>query len=479
MAATAPSPPRSATPGGAVAALDARPWLWQIGLTVLTVVFGLVAGVQPRLAILVALAGVLGALIFANLVFGLCVFTVISFLDVLPQLAGGFPVTKGLGLLLVGSWLLRRISERQTRDDEGGLLAQRPAVAAALMLFLTWTVFSMLWAERSSSAADSLVRFALNFALFPIVFTTLRTRRQIEAVFGSFVLGALIAAAWGVATGTAAAGRLGGAGLNPNQLGVPLAAGIVLAAALSANRASPALVRLAALGAAVGCMAGMFSTVSRQAVVGLGVALLVTPFVAGRGRRLVAVGLVALAFGGGVVWLGLIAPSSTVQRITHGDKYGGNGRQDLWRVGWRMVRAHPVQGVGAGNFPVSSVHYLLQPGRTTEDSLIVDQPKVPHNIYLNVVAELGFVGLTLFSVILASCLWSALAAARTFARSGDATAEILARGLFLALVCYLVADFFSSQLFSKQLWLLLAVGLALRRVAVRSAAPPMGKVLGL
>jgi O-antigen ligase len=479
MAATAPSPPRSATPGGAVAALDARPWLWQIGLTVLTVVFGLVAGVQPRLAILVALAGVLGALIFANLVFGLCVFTVISFLDVLPQLAGGFPVTKGLGLLLVGSWLLRRISERQTRDDEGGLLAQRPAVAAALMLFLTWTVFSMLWAERSSSAADSLVRFALNFALFPIVFTTLRTRRQIEAVFGSFVLGALIAAAWGVATGTAAAGRLGGAGLNPNQLGVPLAAGIVLAAALSANRASHPLVRLAALGAAVGCMAGMFSTVSRQAVVGLGVALLVTPFVAGRGRRLVAVGLVALAFGGGVVWLGLIAPSSTVQRITHGDKYGGNGRQDLWRVGWRMVRAHPVQGVGAGNFPVSSVHYLLQPGRTTEDSLIVDQPKVPHNIYLNVVAELGFVGLTLFSVILASCLWSALAAARTFARSGDATAEILARGLFLALVCYLVADFFSSQLFSKQLWLLLAVGLALRRVAVRSAAPPMGKVLGL
>lgn len=479
MAATAPSPPRSATPGGAVAALDARPWLWQIGLTVLTVVFGLVAGVQPRLAILVALAGVLGALIFANLVFGLCVFTVISFLDVLPQLAGGFPVTKGLGLLLVGSWLLRRISERQTRDDEGGLLAQRPAVAAALMLFLTWTVFSMLWAERSSSAADSLVRFALNFALFPIVFTTLRTRRQIEAVFGSFVLGALIAAGWGVATGTAAAGRLGGAGLNPNQLGVPLAAGIVLAAALSANRASHALVRLAALGAAVGCMAGMFSTVSRQAVVGLGVALLVTPFVAGRGRRLVAVGLVALAFGGGVVWLGLIAPSSSVQRITHGDKYGGNGRQDLWRVGWRMVRAHPVQGVGAGNFPVSSVHYLLQPGRTTEDSLIVDQPKVPHNIYLNVVAELGLVGLTLFSVILASCLWSALAAARTFARSGDATAEILARGLFLALVCYLVADFFSSQLFSKQLWLLLAVGLALRRVAVRSTAPPMGKVLGL
>jgi putative inorganic carbon (hco3(-)) transporter len=479
MAATAPSPPRSATPGGVVAGLDARPWLWQGGLVALTVVFGLVAGIQPRLAILAALAGVLGAVIFVNLVFGLCIFTVISFLDVLPQLAGGFPVTKAVGLVLVGSWLLRRVSEREVRDDVGGLLAQRPGLAGALMLFLTWTVFSMLWAERSSAAASSLVRFALNFALFPIVFTTLRTRRQIEAVLGSFVLGALIAVAWGVATGTAAAGRLGGAGLNPNELGVPLAAGIVLAAALSANRAWPAPARLAALGAAGVCMAGMFSTVSRQAAVGLGVALLATPFAAGRGRRLAALGLVALAFGGGGVWLGLIAPSSTVARITHGDKYGGNGRVDLWRVGWRMVDAHPIQGVGAGNFPISSVHYLLQPGRTTEDSLIVDQPKVPHNIYLNVLAELGVVGFMLFAAILASCLWSSLAAARTFARSGDVATEIAARGLFLALVCYLVADFFSSQLFGKQLWLLLAIALALREVAVRRTVSPMRRVFRL
>ncbi len=467
MAATVPSPPRSVIRGGVVAGLDARPWLWQIGLVALTIVFGLVAGVQPRLAILAALVAVVGALMFANLVFALCFFTVISFIDVLPQLTGGFPVTKAVGLLLVGSWLLRRV------------IAQRPRVAGALVLFLTWTVFSMLWAERSSSAASSLVRFALNFALFPIVFTTLRTRRQIEAVLGSFVLGALIAAAWGVATGTAMAGRLGGAGLNPNELGVPLAAGIVLAAALSANRAWPALARLAALGAAGVCMVGMFLTVSRQAALGLGVALLATPFAAGHGRRLAALGLVGLALGGGVVWLGLIAPASTVNRITHGDKYGGNGRQDLWRVGWRMVRAHPVQGVGAGNFPVSSVHYLLQPGRTTEDSLIVDQPKVPHNIYLNVLAELGVVGITLFAAILASCLWSALAAARTFARSGDVTAEILARGVFLALVCYVVADFFSSQLFSKQLWLLLAIGLALREVAVRSTVSPLGRVFRL
>jgi hypothetical protein len=43
--------------------------------------------------------------------------------------------------------------------------------------------------------------------------------------------------------------------------------------------------------------------------------------------------------------------------------------------------------------------------------------------------------------------------------------ELLARGLFIALVALLVADFFSSALYSKQLYLLLAVGPALLAMA--------------
>ena len=130
-----------------------------------------------------------------------------------------------------------------------------------------------------------------------------------------------------------------------------------------------------------------------------------------------------------------------------------------------MVEDHPIRGVGAGNFQVSSIHYLLRPGRTGEDQLIIDTPKVPHNIYLQVLSELGIVGFTLFAVILASSLRCALLAARNFARRNELRMELFARGLFISLVGLLAAEFFSSQLFSKQLWLLLATGPALLAIS--------------
>jgi hypothetical protein len=55
-----------------------------------------------------------------------------------------------------------------------------------------------------------------------------------------------------------------------------------------------------------------------------------------------------------------------------------------------------------------------------------------------------------------------------FRDRGDLTMELVARGLFLALISLFAADFFSSALYSKQLWLLLAIAPALVAVANRS-----------
>jgi O-antigen ligase len=168
----------------------------------------------------------------------------------------------------------------------------------------------------------------------------------------------------------------------------------------------------------------------------------------------------------------LIAPEHAVERITHPEAGGGSGRKDLWTVGWRMVNAHPLTGVGAGNFRVVSVGYLLRPGPTQRDIYIVTEPKVPHNIYLNVLAELGAVGFALFLIVLVSSLRSLVRAARTFARQGDTTMEMLTRGLLIALFGFLTCEFFSSALYSKQLWLLLALGPALHALADRRAGAP-------
>jgi O-antigen ligase len=169
------------------------------------------------------------------------------------------------------------------------------------------------------------------------------------------------------------------------------------------------------------------------------------------------------------VYLTHFAPASAVERITKPDT-SGSGRADIWKIGWRMVRANPVLGVGAGNYTNSAVHYLLEPGDIKRSDYIVDQPKVAHNVYLQVLAELGVVGLALFVGVIGFSLLSVARAARAFARAGDRSMELLARGLLIAMVGLLAAFFFASAIYSKQLWLLLGVCGTLPALAPKGVA---------
>ena len=130
-----------------------------------------------------------------------------------------------------------------------------------------------------------------------------------------------------------------------------------------------------------------------------------------------------------------------------------------------MVQAHPGTGVGVGNYQTSAVHYLLQPGVILRPEFIVDTPKVAHNTYLQVLAELGVPGIAMFLAIIGFSLLCILRAARIFERLGDPPMELLSRALLVALCGVLAADFFISEEFSKQLWLLLGLGPALLGIA--------------
>ncbi len=433
-------------------------------LAVPAAMVGLLAGREPELAVAAVLGLAFVTLVFVSFPVGLCLFTLVTFLEALPA-SGGVSFSKVAGGLLVLSWLASAVAHR-ANPARRDLLGLHPGFASLLAAFVGWAAISMLWAESTDAATTDVLRFALNIALFPIVFAALRLPRHVVWLFVFFVAGALISAGYGVVTGEAGELRLEGAGLNPNQLGGLLAVGTILAVALALSGRGRWFGSAAALLAAAGCAAGLFTTVSRGALLGLGVALLATPFVAGRGRRTGALVLIALTACWAVTWFATIAPSDAVDRITRSES-SGSGRSDLWKIGWRMVEDHPLRGVGVGNFPVSSIDYLLVPGTLMRPDLIVDRPQVAHNIYLHVASELGLVGITLFVAILLYSLYSALIAARVFALRGDHSMEILARGLLLALIGLLAADFFSSQLYSKQLWLLLAAAPALRAIAER------------
>jgi O-antigen ligase len=428
---------------------------------------GLLAGVDPPAALMTIAGLTLVAVVVVNLTAGIMVFAVAQTLESLPDLTGGASVAQLVGVFLVVGWLaaiaLGRAEERGARD----VAAANPALVWLLALSAAWIAISGLWAEDPERVRFATVYYVFVALLFPVVFAGIRTARHVTVLYACLVGSALVAAVFAMQT-QSVDGRLFGSGFNPNQLALYLIVAVALSVTLAADPTLSRPARLAAAAAAALCPLLIVLTGSRQALVGIVAAVLVAPFAAGRGRRLATFAALVLLVAATTLWLVAFAPASTVERLQRFDS--GSGRTDLWRIGVRMFEANPVTGVGAGNFEVSSVHYLLEPGTIAHSNLVVDHPVTTHNVYLQTLSELGIVGLALFAAVIlysVACVFRAVGAAR---RSGDAHVEILARGLVVALAGLLAAVFFSSQVFSKEMYLLLALGPALLAIARRTPA---------
>jgi O-antigen ligase len=440
--------------------------LQHAALLALAGAFGILAGFDPKYAVAGAIGLAFSGAVLVNLTFGVCLFTLVAFVDVLPDFGGAFfSFAKIVGALLAASWAATVAVRRRRRT---GFVSAHPFAAYALALFIAWGAASMLWAEQPSEGASALPRYALNLVLFIIVYAAVSERRHAVWVASAYVAGATVAGTFAVlglgpsfGNPTEIARATGTVG-DANELAALLIPGLVLALVLGAVAKNAPLGRLAAFTAAGICIVGLFLTLSRGGLVGLGCALVAGIVVGGRWRPAAALAALAIALTT-VGYFSLVASPEQRQRVTTVE--GGTGRTDIWTVGMRMVRAHPVEGVGLGNFKNSSVHYLLEPGALTRSDLIVDRPRVAHNTFLQVLSELGIPGLVLFLAIVGFSLRAAFLAARLFDARGDLRMELLARGLLVSLIGLLAADFFLSANFSKQLWLLLGVCPALEVIA--------------
>jgi putative inorganic carbon (HCO3(-)) transporter len=441
------------------------------GLLLAASMVGVLSGADPKLGLVAAVGVAFVFLVLANLAAGVYVFAVVAFLDILPFGGAAVTFSKAVGVLLALSWLAVLV----TRDDGvNDFVSDRPGLSLILIGLITWALLSVYWAEDAGAGLAAVYRYGLNVALFLIIYTAIRTRRNAVWLIAAFLTGAVISALYGIAGPAPLASqydldRAGGAGIDSNELAALLVAALALAAAFAAGWRKSPLVLVSALAVIVCCVAGVFLSLSRGGLIALGVALIAAVVFGGRWRT-AAAGLALCLALGTVAYFSVVATPEQRERVTQLD--GGTGRSDIWTVGWRMVEAEPIIGVGAGNFPIASIHFLLEPGVILRDEFIVDEPKVAHNMYLEALAELGIVGLLLFLSVLGFSLASALRAARRFMHGGDARMELLARAVAVALLGLLAADFFVSDQFSKQLWLLLALGPALDRIAEAQPSPP-------
>ena len=458
-----------------VARVDTTTPLFRLALLGAALAAGVLSGINPLFGLSLALGLVFVGVVMADVTIGLYVFAGLSFLEILPS-AGGLTIFKVVGALLV----LSTIAAASTRRERG-LFTVHPVLTMTLIGFLVWSAISILWSQSESAAITSLQRYALNLALFPIVWVAIYKREHINWLILTLIVGTAIAAAYGIVSPPAAPGVLDSADAaratgtigDANQFAAVLVAGLALSLAMALGPLTNFYVRALSLGTAAMCVMAIFLTLSRGGLVALGVSMIAAVFMAGRWRPALTALAIVVALGG-VVYFTTFASVPAQQRITAIS--GGTGRIDLWTVGWRMVQAHPINGIGSGNFQNASIHYLLRPGGTQRADFIVDTPKVAHNTYLQVLAELGVIGFAMFAGIAIFSLACMVRAARTFARKGDVQLEILARGLFVGLIGLMTADFFISEMYSKLLWLLLALGppllLIAQREQTRAASPP-------
>jgi O-antigen ligase len=142
------------------------------------------------------------------------------------------------------------------------------------------------------------------------------------------------------------------------------------------------------------------------------------------------------------------------------EDYALRGRVSENLTAWMMFREHPILGVGWSNFPLLYQEYAQRIGLAPEA-----EERAAHNLYLEVAAESGLVGLAVFGVLLWVLARSVLMAYRKFTQKGLALYASLSAALGVALLGYLTAAIFIHGAYPRYFWLLVGVILALPQVA--------------
>ena len=211
------------------------------------------------------------------------------------------------------------------------------------------------------------------------------------------------------------------------------------------------------LGCLVLTSVGVTLGASRGGALGLVAGFLFAVWRSRRRVRNLALGSVLL------VPLSLMAPSSPVRRFlqpSFGDKESVVARTTAWKVGLRMIQAHPLMGVGLGNFKPLMPRYA-DPG--TKVSTIA------HNTYVELAAETGLPSLLVFLAILFFSLRTLERVRRAALRSGQALLWQAVLGIQAGLVGYAVASFFVSAEYQKLFWLMVFLSMCLQSLTTRPA----------
>ena len=452
------------------------------------ILIGVVAGLavqrfnQPLLLAMGLVMVLAGLAMFWRLEFGLIALVFISYIrlsDVLVQYHGAPSIAKLfvvglLGLILI-RWLIFR--ERPAPWSKAALLMG----GYGLIILL-----SMFYAERPDRTVKALIDFAKDalivLTIVMILYRGITLRRVVWALLAAGIfLGTITAfqaltgsydnSFLGFAQSDALpaigeTGRRVAGPLSANYFALVLVALVPLALDRFWHEESWRLKVLAAWALVVSVISIAF-TFSRGGFLAL-IVVLAIMIIYKRPKPshllLVTFGAVAILilspsqFASRIATLGDVLPFINNQEVEVESSF--RGRLSEVTVAWQMFSDHPIAGVGYNNF---NNHYLEYSEHLGLDQRREDRSA--HNLYLEIAAETGVIGLVGFLILLGFAFAGLLDAYRKFSRHGLADYKYLTFAFMVALIGYLTGSLFLHLAFARYLWLLLGIAFAIVNVA--------------
>ena len=366
-------------------------------------------------------------------------------------------------------WIFSSLARRELAP---GVPVVRLFVGVALAL-LIWAFCSALWSAAPQVAVSNAARLAQGPLLMIVIVAFVQTASALTILCYTFIAGATLSALAGLSglvDDSQNGGRLSGGVGDPNFTAAVLIPAIALGLFMALAPGRSRLYRALLLGTSGLCMVGVFLTQSRGGVIALGVVFLLAVVFAGRARgQILGVSLVVASTA--AIYLAILAPPHALGRLSDIRGGGGTGRTDLWAIATQVYKAHPILGIGLGNFTVVSANYaVLTDTDLPRADVVVSQRAPVHNTYLEIAAELGTVGILLLLGLFGVVFEATRRGVQRAAQRGQKAFELMGRGLFVGAAGMLTAFFFLSAEYEKELWLTLGLLLAFANIARQSRA---------
>ena len=265
-------------------------------------------------------------------------------------------------------------------------------------VFVLWAALTYFWSLDHQATVRRVATLAELLAMVWMIWDTCRDSLLQTRLMQSYV--------WGAVAACASAGfrffhgqqtywrRYAAAGFDPNDFGLILALSIPIALYLALRRGK--LMRWWYRAAVLAVLGALLLTGSRTALVSAFAAFgfaLMRWREADRGQRASSVLLLLFL----VLGLYGFAPLATRERLatvtselTRGTLHN---RTTIWKAGLRVLRRHPILGIGAGAYPEAVRPQLGTPG-------VPGAQYVAHNTFLSVLVECGVIGFGVYALML-------------------------------------------------------------------------------